>query len=72
MASKFGDTVKPKSSVQRRREAFEKQQKEAAMKNDPKAYQSVTWKSGEAHGQFKKKVKDSRGIAPKKSLADLP
>mmetsp|Transcript_15821 Transcript_15821/g.20080 ORF Transcript_15821/g.20080 Transcript_15821/m.20080 type:complete len:174 (+) Transcript_15821:83-604(+) len=72
VASKFGDTVKPKSAVQRRKEAFERQQKEAAMKNDPKAYQSVTWKNGEGFGKFKKKVTDSRGIAPKKSLADLP
>ena len=71
-ASKFGDVVKPKSAVQRRKEEFERQQKEAAMKNDPKAHQVVSWKNGSAHGQFKKTAQDSRGIATKKSLSDLP
>ena len=72
VANKFGATVKPKSAVQRRMEEFERKQKEEAMKNDPKTFQKVSWGSGGGYGQFNKKVKDSRGTAPKKSLSDLP
>jgi hypothetical protein len=71
-ASKFGDTAKPKSAVQKRMEALEQRQKEEAMKNDPKAYQEVSWGTGQGHGKFKKETKDSRGIAPKKNFTDLP
>ena len=72
VANKFGATVKPKSAVQRRMEEFERKQKEEAMKNDPTTFQKVSWGSGSGYGQFNKKVKDSRGSAPKKSFSDLP
>jgi hypothetical protein len=72
VADLFGDAVKPKSAVQKRMEEFERLQKEEAMKNDPKAFLQVSWQSGEGYGKYKKEVKDSRGVAPKKSLADLP
>ena len=71
-ANKFGATVKPKSAVQRRMEELERKQKEEVKKNDPKAYQEVSWAVGQGHGQFKKTAKDSRGIAPKRDLSDLP
>ena len=69
---KFGESVKSKSMVQKRMEELERKQKEEAMKNDPKSFQKVSWSVGEAHGQFKKQVKDSRGVAEKKDLSDLP
>ena len=72
LANQFGDTVKPKSAVQKAREELERKQKEEATKNDPKAFQKVSWSTGSGYGQYDKKVKDSRGIAPKKTLSDLP
>merc|ERR1712232_532027 len=82
-ASTFGEIIKPKSAtsqstkpktaVQMRREEFERKQQEAAKQNDPKAFMQISWqKSGSAPGQFKKTAKDSRGVAPKKSILDLP
>jgi hypothetical protein len=72
VANAFGGSVKAKTAVQRRREEFERKQKEEAMKKDPKAFQAVSWQVGQGYGKFKKEVKDSRGIAPKKSFSDLP
>ena len=71
-AKMFGDSVKSKSMVQKRMEELERKQKEEAMKNDPTSYQKVSWRAGEGYGQFKKQMKDSRGVAEKKSLSDLP
>merc|ERR1712194_800316 len=47
VASNFGDLTKPKSAVQKRMEAFEKKQKEEAMKNDHTAFQEVKWMTGQ-------------------------
>ena len=60
---------KKTSAVQRRMEELEKQQKEM----DSRTHMKVSWKTkGSGPGQFQKKVADERGVAPKKSLNDLP
>ena len=41
------------------------------MKNDPEI-PKVSWKNGVSHGQFKKQVKDLKGLTPNKSLANFP
>jgi len=73
VANKFGETVKPKTAVQRKREEFERKQKEAAEHNNHKAHIQVVWKKkGSVPNQFSKQTTDSRGIAPKRSILDLP
>jgi len=73
VASKFGETVKPKTAVQRRREELERKQKEAIKRNDHQAHMQVSWKkAGAGPSKFSKSSKDSRGIAPKRSILDLP
>jgi len=71
-ANIFGGTVKPnKTAVQKRREEFERKQKEAAEKSDHRAHIQVSWsKAGST--KFKKAAKDSRGVAPKRGILDLP
>ena len=70
LSTQFGGV---KSAVRKRKEELERKQQEEAKKNDPKSYQKVSWKSkGSSPGQFKKVIEDSRGIAPKRSLDDLP
>jgi len=80
-AAKFGalkqeerPAARPKelSAVQKKKLALEKLAKEESMKNNPQAYLTTSWKAKQSYGQYQKKTKDSRGVAPKKSFADLP
>lgn len=65
------ETAKPKSAVQKRKEALENAQKEAAKRNNPKAHMKVLWKQ-KGVNRFQKVTEDERGVAPKKSLDELP
>jgi len=64
--------VSLRTAVQKRRQEFEEKQREERLNKDYKTFQKVRWKTGNSHGRFMKKVKDSRGVVQKKSLSDLP
>lgn len=60
------------SSVQAKKEMFEKiNQDEVSIKN-PTLHWKKTWKTRGSHGMYKKQMWDTRGVAPKKCLNDLP
>ena len=61
------------SGVQAKTHMFEKiNQNEKSIKN-PTMHWKKTWKScGNSHGRYQKQMWDTRGVAPKKSLNDLP
>jgi hypothetical protein len=63
--------VNAKSIVKKRLEQFEKKKEENLKKSDPKSFQRTRWHI-RSHGRFKKVVNDSRGVPPKRSIADLP
>ena len=72
--TKTNKNTNHKSAVQLRREALEREQMERQRNADPRNFQTTTWaaKPNGAFGKYQKKLQDSRGLPPKRSLADLP
>mmetsp|Transcript_54041 Transcript_54041/g.65238 ORF Transcript_54041/g.65238 Transcript_54041/m.65238 type:complete len:174 (-) Transcript_54041:235-756(-) len=60
------------SAVHKKKLAFERLAKEESRKSNPQVYLTTSWKAKHTYGQYQKSTTDSRGVAPKKSLADLP
>uniref|UniRef100_A0A7S1UQJ5 Uncharacterized protein n=1 Tax=Grammatophora oceanica TaxID=210454 RepID=A0A7S1UQJ5_9STRA len=60
------------SAVQQRRLEMERREEEFKLNSDPKNFMKVGWKNTKLHGKYDRKAVDVRGVAPKKSLADLP
>mmetsp|Transcript_21579 Transcript_21579/g.36761 ORF Transcript_21579/g.36761 Transcript_21579/m.36761 type:complete len:273 (-) Transcript_21579:47-865(-) len=52
-------------------EKYETEVQQRKRNADPRNFRSTTWKP-KAHGQYNKKMVDSRGLPPKRTLADLP
>mmetsp|Transcript_8211 Transcript_8211/g.11848 ORF Transcript_8211/g.11848 Transcript_8211/m.11848 type:complete len:158 (-) Transcript_8211:1330-1803(-) len=60
-----------KSAVQRHKEGIESKEKELKRYADPKSFQKASWKLS-GHTKYKRKISDMRGVAPKKTLEELP
>lgn len=61
------------SSVQEKKLMFEKLNQEEISNRNPTLHWKKTWKAqGSGYGRYKKHIWDTRGVAPKKCLHDLP